>query len=392
MVLHKKIALSFAAAFSLSGVLAQNESAVIAAYSKSMTLEKNKDYKGAIEVIKTADPSSYEANLRLGWLNYKAGQQDNSLACYEKAISLAPASIEAKFGYNYPAYELGNMDVVIAQYTRILEMDPLNTQALYNLGSIYYYKNDLKNALSCFDKIVALYPFGYDGLNMLAWTNLKLEKTAEAKALFEKVLRYAPSDATAAEQLAVLKNGEKNADTICVAFAKNYELVAKSDYKGAIAALSRSYDKSSYEMNERLGWLNYSLGLHKEAIAYYKTAIALKPKSIEARFGIVYPLAALGNSNELVEQYQGILAIDAQNSLANYRMGYINYEKKDYAAAQKYFEKVVKYYPWGYDGLLMHSWNYLRQGKNAEAKAGFQKVLLLAPGDKSALEGLALIK
>src|SRR6202008_1276372 len=125
-------------------------------FNKSTQLEQKKDYAGAIEAIKGANDASYESNLRLGWLNYKAGFQSNSLTYYETAVTQMPSSVEAKLGYNYPAYELGDMSKVIAQYKKILELDPNNTQVLFNLGSIYYHQHDLKSALPCFEKMVSL--------------------------------------------------------------------------------------------------------------------------------------------------------------------------------------------------------------------------------------------
>jgi Flp pilus assembly protein TadD len=52
---------------------------------------------------------------------------------------------------------------------------------------------------------------------------------------------------------------------------------------------------------------------------------------------------------------------------------------------------VVNLYPFDYDGLLMYAWSNLQIGKFKEAKILFNKVLMLSPNDKSALEGLAII-
>src|SRR5580704_5596564 len=122
------------------------------------------------------------------------------------------------------------------------------------------------------------------------------------------------------------------------AFSKSYQDETKSDFKGAIDALKPVYDKSSYELNLRMGWLYYKAGSYKESQNYYQLAIDLKPAAIEAKFGYVYPAYSLGNMNEVVAQYNKILAIDPQNTTANYRMGMISYDKKDYQVAYKYFE------------------------------------------------------
>jgi len=53
---------------------------------------------------------------------------------------------------------------------------------------------------------------------------------------------------------------------------------------------------------------------------------------------------------------------------------------------------VVNLYPFHYDGLLIFGWANFRIGKLRETEKIFDKVLLLNPGDESALEGLSLIE
>ncbi len=181
-------------------------------------------------------------------------------------------------------------------------------------------------------------------------------------------------------------------DPIETAFSKSYEFETKKEYTAAVNSLKAIYNKDSYEINLRLGWLAYEAGNNTESVSYYQLAINLMPYSIEAKFGFVYPAAALGNMNQVAEQYSKILEIDAKNTTANYRMGVISYQKKDYQTAFKYFEKVVNLYPFGYDALLMYAWTNFQLGKTKEAKILFGKVLWLYPSDKSATEGLGLIK
>lgn len=176
------------------------------------------------------------------------------------------------------------------------------------------------------------------------------------------------------------------------AFKNSYAYEVKGENAKAIDALKKVYDSNSYETSLRLGWLNYSSGMFTEAVAYYQNAIALMPYSVEARLGLVYPLSALGNWEQVAKQYEKILEFDPANSTANYRLGLILYGKEQYEKALPLFQKVVNYYPFGYDGLLMLAWTNFKLGKTREAKLLFNKVLLYSPDDASALEGLALIK
>ena len=181
-------------------------------------------------------------------------------------------------------------------------------------------------------------------------------------------------------------------DKVLNAFKQSYAFENKSEFTKAIAVLKDVYDENSYEINLRLGWLCYEAGQFTQSMTYYQNAINLKQYSIEAKLGYVLPAAAAGNWDQVINQYKKILEYDAQNSLVNYRMGMIYYSRKDYATAQKYFERVTNLYPFDYDSAVMLGWSYLQMGKMREAKVMFSKSLLIRPDDASALEGLSLIK
>ena len=176
------------------------------------------------------------------------------------------------------------------------------------------------------------------------------------------------------------------------AFEESYKYEYNGDYSSAIDALKNVYIEESYEINLRLGWLTYMAGFFTESTAYYQKAIALKPLSIEAKLGFVYPASTLGNWEQVKKQYKDILEIDPQNSLINYRLGSIYYGNEDFTSALNYFEKVVNLYPFDYDGLLMYAWTNLKLGKFREAEVLFNKVLMNKPSDSSAIEGLQQIK
>lgn len=176
------------------------------------------------------------------------------------------------------------------------------------------------------------------------------------------------------------------------AFGESYTYEYTGEYSKAIQALKNVYNESSYEINLRLGWLTYMAGFFTESASYYQKAIDLKPLSIEAKYGYVYPASALGNWELVKKQYLDILKIDAQNTQAHYRLGSIYYGNEDYTSALKHFESIVNLYPFDYDGLLMFGWTNLKLGKLREAEVLFNKVLMNRPGDKSAMEGLGEIK
>ncbi len=176
------------------------------------------------------------------------------------------------------------------------------------------------------------------------------------------------------------------------AFKESYSLESAGKFSEAAETLKKVYNEESYELNLRIGWLDYQAGLFLESRSFYNKAVSLRPMSIEARFGVVLPLAALGSWDQVIEQYNKILEITPNNSVANYRLGAIYYGRMQYEKAATYLEKVINLYPFDYDGLVLYAWTNLKMKKLREAKLLFQKALLTRPGDTSATEGLKLLE
>lgn len=191
----------------LSGIsFSQNYKAIQDAFSNSYQYESKAEYSKAVEAMKAVyDAKSYEINLRLGWLTYMSGLFTESTSYYQNAINLMPVSIEAKLGFVNPAAALGNWEQVKTQYAEILKIDSKNYTANYRMGMILYGKKNYAAAIKYFEVISNLYPFDYDALIMYAWSSYFLQKTREAKVLFNKALMNRPNDTSALEGLSYIK-------------------------------------------------------------------------------------------------------------------------------------------------------------------------------------------
>ena len=174
--------------------------------------------------------------------------------------------------------------------------------------------------------------------------------------------------------LSLVSLGNAQESKLLSAFKKSYILEKKGKFKKAADVLKQVYDPQSYEINLRLGWLNYEAGLFTESASHYQRALNLLPYSEEAKFGLIYPKSAMGKWDEVIEIYKKILEVHPQNTLANYRLGLIFYGRKNYEKALKYFQKLVDLYPFGHDGLIMLAIRNLfskLQSNNKWVKLGF---------------------
>jgi tetratricopeptide (TPR) repeat protein len=129
-----------------------------------------------------------------------------------------------------------------------------------------------------------------------------------------------------------------------------------------------------------------------QAIATLKRALEVAPDDPETLKLLVNLLVASGKDEEakayMAKMPEGV-AVDP-NSLLN--LGIKAYNDNKMEAAADYFNRVVKENPslpesYYYRGLV-----YLSQGKSAEAKADFQKLLELAPNHEKAAEVKDFIK
>ena len=167
------------------------------------------------------------------------------------------------------------------------------------------------------------------------------------------------------------------------AIKKSYDSEYQLKYQKAIEDLMGVYEPTSYELNLRIGWLNYKAGKYTESINYYKKAITKMPLSIEAKLGIVYPLGALEKWEQVVDNYLAIVKIDAFNATANYRLALIYYNRGDYGNSWKYLQKYINLYPFDYDGNSLAGWIKYSVGRKEEAFVFFKKALMVNPYDTS---------
>lgn len=93
--------------------------------------------------IISSEPQSAEEHFQAGNAYYQAGQWDQAIAAYQKAIELDPnlQAAYANLGVTY--YQQQQFDLAASQYEKALELNPEDGDVAYNLGALY-----LQQALS----------------------------------------------------------------------------------------------------------------------------------------------------------------------------------------------------------------------------------------------------
>ncbi|MGE0561934.1 MAG: tetratricopeptide repeat protein [Flavobacteriales bacterium] len=200
----KKSILLILVFLSFSSIFAQNTfNDKLTAFSASYEKEYTYDYDNAIKALeKVYIESSYEMNLRLGWLYYLKADHTKSISFYKKALVQNPNSIELKLMIVNPLSYLGNWDDIVSIYESILKNDDKNYTVNYRLGLIWYNRKKSSQALTYIKKIQPLYPFDYE-LNLLSGKiNIALGNISDAKTALQQAILYNP---TATEPIELIK-------------------------------------------------------------------------------------------------------------------------------------------------------------------------------------------
>jgi len=184
------------------------------------------------------------------------------------------------------------------------------------------------------------------------------------------------------------------AQTVPELYRQSYALEAKGDVAGALKAMDGIAAKgvSDYTATLRRAWLLYREGRYTESSATYGRAIALQPKAVEPKLGAMLPAMALRRWKDAEALGEQVLKQSPGEYLALSRVAFIHYQQNRWDDAERYYLQALTLFPSNVEMRLGLAWTQLKQGKKAEARAGFEGVLQVAPDSTSAMEGLAEAK
>lgn len=174
-------------------------------------------------------------------------------------------------------------------------------------------------------------------------------------------------------------------------FQESYDQEAVGHDQEALVALDKlsPSKKASYVAVLRRGWLQYRLGKHAAATDAYTKAIALAPKAIEPRLGILLPLLA-DRQWALVERHaRDVLKLDPESYLATLRLAFALYSQNKLVEAQPLYAKLVESYPSDTEARGGLGWTLLKLHKKKEAATVFKALLDFAPKNPLAQQGWA---
>jgi len=164
-----------------------------------------------------ADPESlYQATLEsnpacwmcynnLGILMVRAGQLQEGIAHYEKALQIRSDYADAYNNLGNALNRAGLLSEAMTQYERALKYKPDYPYAHYNLGFTLLQTGRVSEAMSHYEQALRLKPDYADAHNGLGGAFLMMGRLSEARKEFEMALSINPDYLPAQQNLSILQ-------------------------------------------------------------------------------------------------------------------------------------------------------------------------------------------
>jgi tetratricopeptide (TPR) repeat protein len=145
-----------------------------------------------------------------------------------------------------------------------------------------------------------------------------------------------------------------------------------------------------YLASLRAAWLSYQMKDYAKARVFYEAASKAAPGAVTPLLGLANTGLAEQNWKTVESAARAALRIDPGNYTAALLSGQADYNRGDFAAAARAFERVAALYPEDPVPLSWLAWCKLNQDDKRGAKALFERILVLSPDYPYAQQGLEL--
>jgi tetratricopeptide (TPR) repeat protein len=270
----------------------------------------------------TLDPLRESTLLAIGLARLKLRHYDLAAETYQEANKLAPKDLEAIYHLGL-AYSLGGRDVLaLAAYQRAAALSKSDPRVLNNLGQAYLRLNRAIEARDCFEGALAKMPEKAELWYNLGLAHRHLGDELNAVVEFERALALAPHWPAARTALAPPKSNpaaivsvvpvHPDTTTFAEVMGRARSERAAGRWREAIELL-RSAANTQPLSADAFVWIGEIYALNAAPLTaetLMRKAIALAPKSANARAGLGLALGLAERDGEALAAYQEALRIN----------------------------------------------------------------------------------
>jgi superkiller protein 3 len=309
------------------------------------------------------DPKSGDAFAALGLALVNESPQTNwneAIAQAQQGVFLNPRSAFANIAVGRLFDVAGNVDQAIVAYKKALETDPTNGTARVALIIDQGRKGDNDGALAEAQKLVAESPNNAEAQLLVARALLRKGDYPNAATALEKAAQLAPGVAESHALLGTAYQYTRRSDEALAAYKKAVELAPNNlDYRttyGLLLGIAGKYDEAIAELKKvatnptykiedawvNLGWVyrNMTPPRIDDSVAAYKKALEIDPKDVQSALGMGWAYSYGKNWDGAIAAFEQAIKIDPKTAgEAHSGMAWAYLFKKDLAKAKEYADK-----------------------------------------------------
>lgn len=299
----------------------------------------------------------------------------------------SPASnhLTEKFQQASAAMRQGNLDQAGDNFAAITKEAPTFAEAFLNLGLVREEQGRHEEAIAALQKALQLKP-RLRGANLfLGISEYRMNRMDRAMSALRKETAISPRDANAWMWLGIValekENGEEAVQALDQAarLAPNNVDILYHRGRAHLYVSQESYarmfkaDPKSWRVRQILAEAAADAERHMDAIAEYQAAIQLAPNEPRLHEELGTEFRNAGKMQEAEEAFRKELEIDADNVVAQYKLGVLLTERGDAAQGKQMIEAALQVRP----GLIHADYNLGRAemllGNDAAAVEDFQR-------------------
>jgi tetratricopeptide (TPR) repeat protein len=242
-------------------------------------------------------PDYSEAYNNLGNALLQEGRADEAIIRYQKALAIKPDYAEAYSNLGNALMQKGRVDEAVAHFQKALEIQPEYARAHYNLGNALMQKGRLDEAIAHFQKALEIRSDYAEACNNLGNALMQKERADEAIARYERALEINPGYAEACNNLGHALMQKGRVDEAILHFQK-------------AVAIRPEYAKAHYNLGHAL----MQKERVDEAITHFQKALEIRPDYPDAGYNLARAAWLLATSPE-VSVRNGARAIELAEAM-----------------------------------------------------------------------------
>jgi predicted O-linked N-acetylglucosamine transferase (SPINDLY family) len=238
-------------------------------------------------------------------LHHRAtGDEQQSIAAFQKALQIDRNSIPAHAGLAAAYYRAGDLSASAASYRQLVRLAPHDLHARVALGRVLKSLGKAQEAEACFRRAVQMAPHDHVPHALLGLALLDQDRVAEALESLDAAVTIVPHDAaTRSNRGNALKRLHRAGE-------------AETEFRAAIALAPQMA-----EAHNNLGSLLLDEGRFGEALAALSTAHRLQPNSCETLCNLARTLNELGQFDDARRAAERAIAINPHLAFAYNNLG-----------------------------------------------------------------------